>query len=137
MPEKTYRKEIPSDPDLMPEVEEFVLKIAEEVKLNPDKFNNLSLSVAEAISNSMLHGNKNDKNKKIRIKVTVDETDMKIHLKDEGQGFNPKSIPDPTKPENILKDSGRGLHIMKSFVDDLKFNFLADGTEIVLTLKLD
>ena len=137
MSEKIYSKEIPSDPDLMPEVESFVLNIAKGLNLPPDKYNNLALSVAEAISNSMLHGNKNDKTKKVRINIYVDDNYLKISFKDEGKGFNPSKIPDPTKPENILKDSGRGIHIMRSFLDDLQFKFHEDGTEIILILKLN
>ncbi|HET54144.1 MAG TPA: ATP-binding protein [Ignavibacteria bacterium] len=131
-----YRKEIFSDPELMPEVEQFVLDVAEEIGLNENKFNNISLAVAEAISNSIKHGNKNDKNKKVFIKIEVKNDQMIVTLKDEGTGFDPNTIPDPTKPENILKESGRGVHIMRSLLDDLRFNFTPNGTEIVLIINL-
>jgi len=131
-----YRKEIFSDPDLMPEVEQFVLDVAEEIGLNENKFNNIALAVAEAISNSIKHGNKNDKNKKVFIKIEVKNDQMIVTLKDEGTGFDPNTVPDPTKPENILKESGRGVHIMRSLLDDLKFNFTPNGTEIVLIINL-
>ncbi len=130
------KKEIQSDPDLMPEVEAFVLDAAIKAGLKEEKFNNLSLAVAEAISNSMKHGNKNDKSKKVSITIEADDVKMVVTLKDEGDGFNPQDIPDPTKPENILKDSGRGIHIMRSLLDDLRFNFTPDGTEIILEIKL-
>ncbi len=136
LPEKIFVKEIPSDSNLLPELEEYLLSIAQECGLPEDKFNNLSLSFSEAASNSIAHGNKNDTNKKIRITIKVDESYMTIIIKDEGNGFNLKTVPDPTKPENILKDSGRGIHIMKSFLDDLKYNFTKDGTETILVLKL-
>lgn len=131
-----YRKEIFSDPELMPEVEQFVLDVAEEIGLNENKFNNIALAVAEAISNSIKHGNKNDKNKKVFIKIEVKNDQMIVTLKDEGTGFDPNTIPDPTKPENILKESGRGVHIMSSLLDDLRFNFTPNGTEIVLIINL-
>lgn len=134
--ETIFKKEIPSDPDLMPEVEQFVFETAQKVQLNEDKLNNISLAVAEAISNSMKHGNKNDKTKTVTITIKADDEKMIVILKDQGAGFDPKDIPDPTKPENILKDSGRGIHIMRSLLDDLKFNFTPDGTEIILELKL-
>jgi len=134
--ETILKKEIHSDPDLMPEVETFVLDAAVKSGLDEDKFNNISLAVAEAISNSMKHGNKNDKSKKVLITITTDDEKMVIVLKDEGTGFDPKDIPDPTKPENILKDSGRGVHIMRSLLDDLRFNFTPEGTEIILEIKL-
>lgn len=132
-----YTKEIASDPDLMPEVEQFVLDIAAEVGLNKDKYNNIALAVAEAISNSIKHGNKNDKSKKVSINIKVEDEKMIVSLKDEGTGFDPKTVPDPTQPENILKESGRGVHIMRSLLDDLKFNFTPNGTEIILIINLN
>ncbi|KAB2846473.1 MAG: ATP-binding protein [Melioribacteraceae bacterium] len=62
---------------------------------------------------------------------------MEIIFKDEGKGFNINTVPDPTKPENILKESGRGIHIMKNFLDDLKYNFTPTGTEAILVVRLD
>ena len=134
--ETILKKEIQSDPDLMPEVEALVLEAAIKAGLNEDKYNNISLAVAEAISNSMKHGNKNDKKKRVFITIEADNEKMVITLKDEGDGFNPNEIPDPTKPENILKDSGRGIHIMRSLLDDLHFKFTPQGTEIILEIKL-
>ena len=136
MPEKVFQKEIISDPDLMPEIEEFILDIAVKVNLKEEKHNELALSVAEAISNCIVHGNKLDKNKKVTVTVIVDEKKMKIIFKDEGKGFNISNVPDPTQPENILKDSGRGIHIMKSFIDELKYNFTPTGTETILLVRL-
>lgn len=136
MPSKIYTKSFPSDPDILPEIESYVVKVATEAKLNEDKFNNLALSVAEAASNCILHGNKLDKNKEVEITIKYDDKKMEITFKDQGSGFDLKDIPDPTKPENILKDSGRGIHIMKSFLDDLRYNFTPTGTEVTLVLTL-
>jgi serine/threonine-protein kinase RsbW len=136
VPEKIFEKEIFTDPDLLPELEEFIINVAEKSNLNKDKFNSLALSFSEAASNSLLHGNKLDKSKKVKITVKVDDVKMVIIIKDEGKGFNIASVPDPTKPENILKDSGRGIHIMKSFLNDLHYNFTPSGTETILEIAL-
>lgn len=104
--------------------------------LREDKLNSLALSFSEAASNSIVHGNKLDKNKKVKITVHVDEKSMIVTIKDEGKGFNIKAVPDPTRPENILKDSGRGIHIMRSFLDDLRYNFTPTGTETILEISL-
>ena len=137
MTEKVYSKVIESDPELLPEVEEFFLSIAEELKLNETQQNNLTLSASEAVSNSIVHGNKLDRSKKVEITVTINDTKIEIKFKDEGKGFDPKAVPDPTAPENILKDSGRGLHIMRSFLDDLRYNFTPSGTEAILTMNIE
>ena len=136
MPEKVYHKEILSDPDLLPELDGYLIDIAKEAGMNEDKFNNLSLSFSEAASNSIVHGNKKDKDKKIDITIKVNDSKMTIVIKDQGNGFKVESVPDPTKPENILKDSGRGIHIMRSFLDDLYYNFTPSGTETILVLNL-
>ncbi|MGD8782501.1 MAG: ATP-binding protein [Ignavibacteria bacterium] len=136
MTHQIFEKDFPSNPEVLPEVEQYVIEIAEKVNLNPDKFNNLALSVSEAASNSVVHGNNSDPNKLLKVKITVTENVMEISLKDQGGGFELSGVPDPTKPENILKDSGRGIHIIKNFVDDLKYNFSPEGTEAILVLNL-
>lgn len=137
MSEKTYRRIVPSDPDLLPELEEFIISIAQEINLDETKTNNLALSFSEAISNCMKHGNRFDKSKTVTINVAISDSKLTVKLKDEGKGFDLQSVPDPTKPENILKDSGRGIHIMKNFLDDLRYNFTPTGTEIILEISLD
>ncbi len=132
---KVYQKSIISDPNLMPEVEEFLLLAIDELNLSEEQLNYLTLSVAEAASNCMVHGNKSDINKKVDIKITISEDTVQVSLKDEGEGFKLNEVPDPTIPENILKDHGRGIHIMKTFLSDLKYNFTNTGTEAILELK--
>lgn len=136
MQEKIYHREIESKPDLLPELDEFILNIAKEAGMDESKFNNLSLSFSEAVSNSIVHGNKKDKSKKVAITIKVSNSQMTIIIKDEGRGFKIEEVPDPTKPENILKDSGRGIHIMRSFLKDLRYNFTPHGTETILVLDL-
>ena len=136
MSEKTYIKEIPSDPELLPVAEEYILNIAREVNLDQDKFNNLTLAFSEAAANSIVHGNKSDKSKIVTITVKVDDEKMIISLKDQGEGFDLNEVPDPTKPENILKDHGRGIHIMRSFLSNLTYNFSPEGTETILVVSL-
>ena len=132
MPANEYVKVFPSDPEYLPEIENFIKN-----NVNKERLNSLALSTAEAASNSILHGNKNDPTKKVEIKVFITDRKMKIIFKDEGEGFEPKSVPDPTTPENILKESGRGIHIMKSYLSSLSYNFTPDGTEAILEMSLD
>lgn len=129
-------KEIRSDPDLLPELEELIIKLAKKYNLTDEKLNSLALSFSEAASNSIVHGNKLDVNKKVKITIKVDNDKMTVIIKDEGKGFNLSSVPDPTKPENILKDNGRGIHIMRSFLNSLKYNFTPTGTEAILEINL-
>ncbi|MGE5680419.1 MAG: ATP-binding protein [Bacillota bacterium] len=134
---KTYQLEIFSDPNLLPEVEEFLENISKEINLEKSRINNLLLSVNEAISNAMLHGNKSDINKKVKITVNINQTKLSISIKDEGKGFDPEKIPDPTSPENIFKESGRGLYIMRTCIDDMHYIFHPDGTELILVTRIN
>lgn len=136
MSEKVYNRVVPSDPDILPELEEYIIQIAQSAGMDDSKINNLALSFSEAISNCMKHGNRFDKSKTVTITVRINAGKMEIILKDEGKGFDINAVPDPTKPENILKDSGRGIHIMRNFLDDLQYNFTPAGTEIILKLSL-
>ena len=136
MPQIIYEREIPSDPDLLPELEELIVELAKKSNLREDKLNSLALSFSEAASNSVVHGNELDKSKKVKITVLLDEKKLTVIIKDEGKGFNVDKVPNPCHPENILKDSGRGIHIMRSFLDDLKYNFTPTGTETILEISL-
>lgn len=132
----TFKKVFKSDPELLPHIEEFVINLAIEANINENKLNNLALSVAEASSNSMIHGNNADPNKNVLVEIIYDDDTFSVKFKDEGEGFNVTEVPDPTAPENILKDHGRGIHIMRSFLDDIKFNFTPNGTEVTLVIGL-
>lgn len=136
MAEDKYFLEIDSDPNNLITVEEFVNYFAIELKVKEDKIPGLLLSVTEATTNAIKHGNNSDVNKKVRITVNKEDDKLYIRIKDEGNGFNPSEVPDPTHPENLLKDSGRGLYLMKFYMDDIKYQILPDGTETVLILNL-
>ena len=136
MTEPKYYLEIESTPNNLITVEEFVNYFSVELGLDQEKINGLLLAVTEATTNAIIHGNKNNKLKMVRIYVFVDGTNMTIKIKDEGKGFDPSIVPDPTDPENILKDSGRGLYLMRVYMDGLTYNQTPEGTEAVLTIKI-
>ncbi|HQF42685.1 MAG TPA: ATP-binding protein [Ignavibacteriaceae bacterium] len=136
MTEPQYYLEIESTPNNLITVEEFVNYFSVELGLDQEKINGLLLSVTEATTNAIIHGNKNNKLKLVRISVYVENSTLTIKIKDEGKGFDPKIVPDPTDPENLLKDSGRGLYLMRIYMDGLSYNYTPEGTETILTLKI-
>jgi serine/threonine-protein kinase RsbW len=131
-----YQLELESDPNNLITVEEFVNYFAKDLGIDEDKMNGLMLSVTEATTNAIIHANKCDINKKVMIDVFVEDGLLIIKVKDEGKGFDPSKVPDPTAPENLLKDSGRGVYLMRVYMDDLKYNVTPTGTETILTLKI-
>lgn len=136
MTEPKYYLEIESTPNNLITVEEFVNYFSVELGLDQEKINGLLLAVTEATTNAIIHGNKNNKLKMVRIYVFVDGSNMTIKIKDEGKGFDPSIVPDPTDPENLLKDSGRGLYLMRVYMDGLTYNQTPEGTETILSLKI-
>jgi serine/threonine-protein kinase RsbW len=117
-------------------LEEFIDSFTQDLDIDEDKKSGLMLSITEATTNAIIHANKNDNKKKVTIDVNTENGYLVIKVKDEGTGFNPADIPDPTSPENLLKDSGRGLYLMRVYMDELKYNITPSGTETILKLKI-
>lgn len=133
---KSYQLEIESDPNNLITVEEFVNYFSKDVGLDEDRLNGLLLSVTEATTNAIIHGNKSDRSKNVYINVTLENKVLTITIKDEGVGFDPAIVPDPTHPDNLLKDSGRGLYLMRVYMDELHYNHTPTGTETILKLRI-
>ena len=134
--EKTYHLEIESDPNNLITVEEFINYFAKDLGLDDEKLNGLLLSITEATTNAIVHGNKGDRKKNVFIDVNASDSTLTIVVRDEGIGFDPSVVPDPTHPDNLLKDSGRGLYLMRVYMDELHYNLTPTGTETILKLKI-
>ncbi len=87
----------------------------------------MSLSVRESVTNAILHGNKQDGDKKVNVLFSFLEDRLVIRVQDEGNGFEQESLPDPLDPENLLKPSGRGIFYVRSFMDDVSYRALPEG----------
>ena len=136
MPEPFYHLEIESDPNNLITVEEFVNYFAKDLGLGDDHLSALLLAVTEATTNAIIHANKCDSSKLVTIEAKVEDSKLIVKIKDEGKGFDPARIPDPTNPENLLKDSGRGVYLMRVYMDEVKHNVTPTGTETILILKM-
>ncbi len=136
MAQSNYYLEVESNPNNLIIVEEFVNYFAIDLGLDEEKINGLLLAVTEATTNAIIHGNKNNSLKLVRINVTVENSILTIKIKDEGNGFDPSIVPDPTNPENLLKDSGRGLYLMRVYMDSMDINVTPEGTETILKIKI-
>jgi serine/threonine-protein kinase RsbW len=134
--EEKYYLEIESDPNNLITVEEFINYFAKDLGLNDDKLSALLLAVTEATTNAIIHANKSDKNKMVQITAKIVDGKLNVIIKDEGPGFEPEDVPDPTDPENLLKDSGRGLYLMRIYMDDLQYRHTSTGTETILVLNI-
>ena len=92
--------------------------------LDEDSLHWVSVAVRESVVNAIKHGNKNDESKRVVVEFTPvpgdEPEELVIRVEDEGEGFDPEELADPLAPENILKSSGRGIFLIRSFMDDVQ-----------------
>ncbi len=103
-------------------IENAIDEITGAIGVNQDNYGKILVATLEAVNNAITHGNKADPQKMVDVEISFDNNEMIIIVTDEGPGFNPASIPDPTMPENIEELSGRGVFLMKKLADSISFN---------------
>jgi len=94
----------------------------------------IKLALEEAMTNAVRHGNRSDPTKRILVKYTVTIERTEIVIRDEGPGFQPDSVPDPTLPENIDRPNGRGIMLMRAYLDEVEY---CDGGRAVRLVKFN
>ena len=113
--------------------EELVLREAQSLGLDEDELAHFGMAVRECMVNAVVHGNRYSHDKKIHLAIQRSPERMAVTIRDEGAGFDPDSLPDPLAPENLMRQSGRGLLLTRTFVDELSINSRPGaGTEIRL-----
>jgi serine/threonine-protein kinase RsbW len=95
----------------------------------------VDMAVREAVTNAVLHGNRKDLTKKVEVSFRGSSEMLEITVRDRGPGFDLKSVPDPTDPQNLLKASGRGILFMRTFMDDVEYSRHPEGGTVVRMLK--
>jgi serine/threonine-protein kinase RsbW len=112
--------------------EETAQLIAAKTGFDGDNCLKISMAVREATVNAVLHGNAYDPKKKVTVAFENTGRALVITVTDEGKGLDINKVPDPTTPENLLKQSGRGIFLMRSFMDEVRIRLLAPGTEVTM-----
>lgn len=121
MKEALHMVQISSNPCNITKVEDLVQKITSGRNLSQDLHGNILVSLTEAVNNAIIHGNCCDHNKNVKIVFTERRNQIKFKVSDEGKGFNPDTLPDPTAPENIYNIGGRGVFLMRQLCDQLVY----------------
>jgi len=106
--------------------------IAGRAGFDEDTVPHIAMAVREAAINAVLHGNSYNAGKQITASFETTAADFIFRISDQGTGFDPASLPDPLAPENILRGSGRGIFLIRAFMDEVHFRQLHPGTEITL-----
>ena len=95
----------------------------------------IDLAMREAVTNAVLHGNRQDESKTVDVTLKSSPDAVEISVHDQGAGFNPDDVPDPTAAENILKSSGRGIFFMRTFMDEVDWSIRPGGGTTVRMVK--
>ena len=93
----------------------------------------IRLALEEALVNAIKHGNRLDPRRRIRLWADIDERQVRITVADEGTGFDPAAVPDPTADENLEKPCGRGIMLMRAYMDEVEYN--ARGNEVCMVKR--
>lgn len=131
--DQTYNVTLSSTFEQATTVPDFVDKIAAECSLDEDPSETFKLILSEAVTNAIVHGNNENPEKSVHIKVRVTDSAISAEVKDEGDGFEPDEKKDPLKEENLMDIGGRGIFLIEQFADDMEFK--DNGT--LLTFRVD
>lgn len=123
-----------SNPGNIAEVEGFVQKLVSRYQISPDKQCNILISLTEAVTNAIIHGNRKDESKEVQVQLNKNRNNLSFRVSDQGPGFDYESLPDPTSPENIAKCGGRGVFLMQQLSDDIRF--YDNGRTVEMEFKL-
>ena len=124
---------ISSDFANLPKVEQFTVSLCQKAKLNDDQSDNMAIAITELVNNAIIHANKQNPEKNVIIRVRYEKDCVVVAIIDEGPGFNPKEVANPTDPKNLWKQNGRGLFLVRNLIDEVEINPSSSGTEIILT----
>ncbi len=112
---------IPSHFEALAQVEVLVDSVCNELGVNEEFYGNVLIAVTEAVNNAIEHGNHMETDTEVNVAVGDNPMEFCFNVKDQGKGFDFVNLPDPTAPENLLKESGRGIFLMKNLADEVVF----------------
>lgn len=126
--------QIPSDIGNLRMVEKAIDEFSAELNLSDEVYGNVMVATMEATNNAIIHGNNSDPSKEVKIIIQLDGKELKVHVEDQGLGFDFQNVPDPTAPENLEKINGRGIFLMEHLSDEILY--LDEGRIVELKFRL-
>ncbi len=123
-----------SDPKNVAQVETFVENVAKKYSISPNVYGNILISLTEAVTNAISHGNDNDREKRVKLRLEHKSSVLAFIVSDQGPGFDFENLPDPTSPENLLRIGGRGVFLMRQLSDGV--NFHDDGRTVEILFHI-
>ena len=135
MTAETTELSLPSRIDTVATAAAAVAEFVSRSGITEDAAFGIDMAVREAVTNAVVHGNRQDENKTVEVTLKSSPDAVEISVHDQGAGFNPEAVPDPTAEDNILKASGRGIFFMRSFMDEVDWLIRPGGGTTVRMLK--
>jgi serine/threonine-protein kinase RsbW len=132
-----FRLTLSSTPKSISRVEPFLEKIRAALQLDDIQLNKLMVSVTEAVNNAIIHGNKRNPQKKVKVVGEILPGWLLVMVADEGKGFDPGQVSNPLQEENLLRESGRGIFLMRTLMDKVEIDRTDTGTEVRLWLDVN
>lgn len=126
---------IPSDPVEVRRVQDEIERLLQQQQIHEKDIFGIRLALEEALVNAIKHGNQMDRHKKIAISYSVHHERFEIHITDEGPGFDPGDVPDPTAVENIERSCGRGLMLMRHYMTEVAYNSRGNSVRMWKNLR--
>lgn len=127
--------ELPNDLRAIPQAVDYVVRRCTLCEDHARRLRlNFRVGLTEALANAMLYGNGDDPLKRVRVEVVLSETAITARVTDQGDGFDPHCVPDPTTPENVTRAGGRGIFLMRELLDEVRFNDCGNAVTLVLRL---
>jgi len=128
--------EVPSDPTAIDRAVDYVLAQCAHCGLDARQLRlNLRVGLSEALANAMRYGNGNDPSKRVRLEARLSLLQIEVRVTDQGEGFNPAHVPDPTAPDNLQRPCGRGLFLMQKLLDEVRYNDRGNSVTLVLRAR--
>jgi serine/threonine-protein kinase RsbW len=133
--EQTTRLVLPSHIEAVGETAAAVTDFVKSCGFDEQTAFGVDMALREAVTNAVVHGNQEDETKSVEVIFSCLGNALEIQIRDQGEGFDPASVPDPTQPANILKTSGRGIFLMRSFMDEVEWFARPEGGTTVRMVK--
>lgn len=126
-----FKRVLDSDPKQCAILVRELLDLLEMDRWSQDDMFAIRMAVEEAVMNAIKHGNDEDRDKKVYVEFRLEKESFYARISDQGNGFCPDDVPNPTEESNLEKTSGRGVMLIKSFVDECRYNSCGNSVELL------
>jgi serine/threonine-protein kinase RsbW len=128
-----FSLELPSDTRVIETAVRYLERRCRSVEFGGRKLDlNFRVGLTEALANAMLYGNQADPCKTVRVEIDVDPSRLEVRVSDEGEGFDPRSLPDPTLPAGLERSGGRGVFLIQNLMDEVEYSARGNSVRLVL-----